>query len=71
MWAYRIYDENRGVWIEENDDDGESAAGSRMALLVSDYLNEEWFKVEYYERQKRDGGGVAMVGRDFAGSGSV
>lgn len=41
MWAYRIYDENRGVWIEENDDDGESAAGSRMALLVSDYLNEE------------------------------
>ena len=34
MWAYRIYDEKRGVWIEENDDDGESAAGSRMALLV-------------------------------------
>ena len=34
MWAYRIYDEKRGVWLEENDDDGESAAGSRMALLV-------------------------------------
>lgn len=41
MWAYRIYDENRGVWIEENDDDGESAAGSRMALLVSDSYYEE------------------------------
>ena len=34
MYAYRIFDEKRGVWIEENDDDGESAAGSRMALLV-------------------------------------
>ena len=35
MYAYRIFDEKRGVWIEENDDDGESAAGSRMALLVT------------------------------------
>lgn len=34
MYAYRIYDEKRGVWIQDNDDDGESAAGSRMLHLV-------------------------------------
>lgn len=34
MYAYRIYDEQRGVWIQDNDDDGESAAGSRMLHLV-------------------------------------
>lgn len=34
MYAYRIYDEERGVWIQDNDDDGESAAGSRMLHLV-------------------------------------
>lgn len=70
MWAYRIYDENRGVWIEENDDDGESAAGSRMALLVSDFRRKS-SAAEHYECKERDGGGVAMVGRDFAGSRSV
>ena len=48
MWAYRIYDENRGVWIEENDDDGESAAGSRMALLVSDFRRKS-SAAEHYE----------------------
>ena len=34
MYAYRIYDEKRDVWIQDNDDDGESAAGSRMLHLV-------------------------------------
>ena len=34
MYAYRIYDDKRDVWIQDNDDDGESAAGSRMLHLV-------------------------------------
>ncbi|KAK8800078.1 hypothetical protein WA588_002894, partial [Blastocystis sp. NMH] len=34
MYAYRIYDEERGIWFQDNDDDGESAAGSRMLHLM-------------------------------------
>ena len=41
MYAYRIYDEERGVWIQDNDDDGESAAGSRMLHLVGNTLMSE------------------------------
>ena len=34
MYAYRIYNEVKGIWYQDNDDDGENAAGSRMLHLV-------------------------------------
>ena len=35
MYAYRIYDQQRDIGFQDNDDDGENAAGSRMLHLVS------------------------------------
>eukprot|EP01134_Creolimax_fragrantissima_P007936 CFRG7936T1 len=34
MYAYRIYDEVKGVWLADCDDDGEQHAGSRLAHLL-------------------------------------
>eukprot|EP00658_Telonema_sp_P-2_P047521 TRINITY_DN36158_c0_g1_i2.p1 TRINITY_DN36158_c0_g1~~TRINITY_DN36158_c0_g1_i2.p1 ORF type:complete len:293 (+),score=93.48 TRINITY_DN36158_c0_g1_i2:220-1098(+) len=34
MWAYRLWDEDRGVQRADNDDDGEDAAGAKMAALL-------------------------------------
>lgn len=31
MYAYRIYDQERDIWFQDNDDDGESAAGKPYA----------------------------------------
>lgn len=38
MYAYRIYNEAKGTWYQDNDDDGESAAGSRMLHLVGFWI---------------------------------
>ncbi|KAK8791884.1 hypothetical protein WA158_005261 [Blastocystis sp. Blastoise] len=34
IWAYRIYNESSNTYIQDNDDDGESAAGGRLGLLL-------------------------------------
>ena len=34
MMAYRFHDPLKGVWYQDCDDDGESAAGSRMLHLL-------------------------------------
>ncbi|KNC76740.1 hypothetical protein SARC_10778 [Sphaeroforma arctica JP610] len=34
MYAYRIYNESKGVWLADCDDDGEQHAGSRLAHLL-------------------------------------
>ena len=61
MYAYRIYDEERGIWFQDNDDDGESAAGSRMLHLV---IVASRCEVDVHDgREERHGGGVAVVGR--------
>ena len=39
MYAYRIYNEDRDSWTQDNDDDGETAAGSRMLHLVDNRLH--------------------------------
>ncbi|CAM9808070.1 unnamed protein product [Sphacelaria rigidula] len=33
--AWRIWDESRGVQLHDNDDDGENAAGSRLAHMLA------------------------------------
>ena len=61
MYAYRIYDEKRGIWFQDNDDDGESAAGSRMLHLV---VVASLCELDVHDgREERHGGGVAVVGR--------
>mmetsp|Transcript_30761 Transcript_30761/g.66097 ORF Transcript_30761/g.66097 Transcript_30761/m.66097 type:complete len:307 (-) Transcript_30761:187-1107(-) len=34
IFAYRFWDEQRGVQVSDNDDDGENAAGGRLATLL-------------------------------------
>ena len=34
IFAYRLHDEKRGVLVKDNDDDGEDAAGGRLAALI-------------------------------------
>ena len=34
IMAYRVWDEERGLFLQDNDDDGESAAGSKLAHLM-------------------------------------
>ena len=61
MYAYRIYDEDRGIWFQDNDDDGESAAGSRMLHLV---VVGSLFEVDVHDGcEERHGGSVTLVGR--------
>lgn len=38
--AYRIYDESRDIYITDNDDDGETAAGGRLGYLVFSIVKE-------------------------------
>lgn len=64
MYAYRIYDDKRDVWIQDNDDDGESAAGSRMLHLVRN-MNYVLTIVKYDGCEECNGGCFKMVGWYF------
>lgn len=62
MYAYRIYNQDRDTWIQDNDDDGESAAGSRMLHLVRCFMFSLRI-VEYDGCEECNGSRIKMVGR--------